>query len=300
MMIWWSVTGRKIDRSSRTRSCIGEMMNMKTPEFGLKFGEILHYPRQLSQVTLAQSFGIRLRAGPTALWTPRPIFAAVLSNFQTKNVLVSQRFPCHFHLKDQLKEESYYIVYSSLRGISIRVESSSFHLDLLWQLQLGIHFLGICVRPDLTSPRILPKAHTSWVRQSCFRPRCCGCQGPLSCTILVCWIASGLTWFHHSSIHPNRSKITQVYSVHSMICGSGLCRCISFRCCSLVSCHDYLVCDACDLAKGAVDRMFVPNRSGKNGDGPSEIPKTCMFLDQIFKTFSGLGWRVPINLKGGS
>ena len=149
MMIWWSVTGRKIDRSSRTRSCIGEMMNMKTPEFGLKFGEILHYPRQLSQVTLAQSFGIRLRAGPTALWTPRPIFAAVLSNFQTKNVLVSQRFPCHFHLKDQLKEESYYIVYSSLRGISIRVESSSFHLDLLWQLQLGIHFYFL---GDLSSP----------------------------------------------------------------------------------------------------------------------------------------------------
>lgn len=71
----------------------------------------------LSQVTLAQSFGIRLRAGPTAQWTPRPIFAAVLSNFQTKNVLVSQRFPCHFHLKDQLKEASSYIVYLSLRGL---------------------------------------------------------------------------------------------------------------------------------------------------------------------------------------
>lgn len=136
----------------------------------------------------------------------------------------------------------------------------------------------------MTSPRILPKAHTSWVRQSCFRPRCCGCQGPLSCTILVCWIASGLTWFHHNSIHPNWSKITQSWQVYvPMICGRGLCRCISFRCRSLVSCHGYLVCDACDLAKGAVDRTFVPNRSGKNSDGPNGIPKTCMFQDQILR-----------------
>ena len=31
----------------------------------------------------------------------------------------------------------------------------------------------------------------------------------------------------------------------------------------------------------AVDRMFVPNRRMKIGDGPNEIPKTCMFQDQI-------------------
>ena len=69
--------------------------------------------------------------------------------FKQKMCWFLNDFLGHFHLKNQLKEASSYIVYLSLRGISIRVESSSFHLNLLWQLQLGIHFYFL---GDLSSP----------------------------------------------------------------------------------------------------------------------------------------------------
>ena len=125
--------------------------------------------------------------------------------FKEKNVLVSQRFPWHFRLKDQLKEESSYIVYLSLRGISnsswviffssrFVVATSARHpflffggfvFAMTWLLQ------GYCQKPT---------RHES--AKAAFDQDAVAAKAHCHAQILVCWIASGLTWFHHNSIHP--------------------------------------------------------------------------------------------------